>query len=469
MVLTRTQSLTRGLIEPLWTLRFEDLSEADLATTRGLLLDHLGVAASGAQTDTAAAFRRYLADVARSDGPRLPMIGTVESTAAIEAAMANGLAGHCIEYDDTHSGGSLHPAVVIFPAAMAACAVAGADERAFLRAAVIGYEVMCRLGRAANPPGQYRRYFHPTGTCGVFGAAATAASIFGLDADRAVSALGIAGSMAAGSMQFLEDGAWTKRFHPALAARNGLEAAMMARRGFKGPEDAIGGAQGFFGSYSDDPRPELLLAGLGEASFEIHNTSIKAHTCCRYNQGPIDGLLEIRRREGLRPEQVERVRVGFMGPAISIVAEPAEAKRRPTSVVDAQFSMAFAAAVALAEGRAALNQYHESRFTDPAIVGLMDRFEYVHDPELDRAYPEQWRAWVQVISTDGRTLEARVDAPKGDPDNPFTPTELRAKFADLTASIYSPERREAIFAANDGLAEPGGLARLQALLLRDCG
>jgi 2-methylcitrate dehydratase PrpD len=285
--------------------------------------------------------------------------------------------------------------------------------------------------------------------------------------DETVSALGIAADSAAGSMQFLVDGAWTKRWHPALAVRNGVQAALLARAGFRGTEDGIGGARGFLAGYSEDPRPELLLAEWGERPLEVRATSIKPHTTCRYNQAAVDAILEVRRASGLRAEEVERVDFGLPLVALGIVCEPDERKRRPRSVVDAQFSLPYSAAVALLRGRAGLPEFDGTLLDDPAVISLMDRIHGHGDDEIDRSYPERWEAWVRVTTTDGRSLEARTVDAKGDPSNPLTLEELRAKFDELTEAAYSPERREEILDAVRHIALPDGVRRLVAALPAD--
>lgn len=460
-------SHTLALVERIESLRYEDLPEEARSALRTLLLDHLGVGARGGLTDSAAAVRDFLGRLGGPASARLPLLGTGEDAPAIQAALANAVAAHSIEYDDVHNGASSHPGVVVLPTALAAAVLFGGDERAFLLAVTRGYEVMCRVGRAVNAPAHYARHFHPTATTGVLGAAVTAASLLGLDREATVSALGIAATMASGSMEFLTDGAWTKRLHPGLAARNGIQAALLARAGFRGPRDGIGGPRGFLAGYSGDPRPERLLEAWGERPLEVCNTSIKAHTCCRYKQGPIDALLEIRREHGVRPRDVERITLGLMSPALDIVWEPVDDKRRPRSVVDAQFSMPFGAAVAIAEGKAGLEQYDPSRLGSSELRELMDRVECTADPELDRAYPERWGAWARVRTRDGRELEARVADPKGDPPNPLSEDERSAKFDDLTAPVYSRDRQHAVRAAVRRISEPGALKELLDLLPAD--
>ena len=204
--------------------------------------------------------------------------------------------------------------------------------------------------------------------------------------------------MASGSMEFLSDGAWTKRLHPALAARNGVEAALLASDGYVGTDDGICGERGFLAAHSDAPAPERLLEGWGEWPLEVVSTSIKRHTCCRYNQGAIDALLAIRSAHGVHADDVESVVIGIPSVAVDIVAEPAASKRRPASVVDAQFSLPFGAAAALLWGRAGLSEYDETRLDDPAALALMDRVGYEVDPEIDRDFPDKWRAWARVTT-----------------------------------------------------------------------
>ena len=434
---------SRQLAEAVVGIDFDSLGQADVDAVRNLLLDHIGVAAAGSTTDSAATFRLTMARFAHDERASMPVIGAGVSAAAVPAAMANAVAGHSIEYDDVHNASSSHPGVAVFPAAMAAVCLAGGDERDLVRSVVVGYEVMCRAGRAADPAAHYARHFHPTGTIGSLGAAAAAASAFGLHADGLNSAVGIAATMASGSMEFLCDGAWTKRLHPALAARNGVEAGLLAADGYVGTVDGICGERGFLASHSDAPVPERLMEGWGERPLEVVATSIKRHTCCRYNQGAIDALLAIR-SAGVQAGDVSSVVIGIPSVAVDIVAEPAAAKRRPASVVDAQFSLPFAAAAALLWGRAGLAEYDESRLDDPAALAVMDRVAYEVDPEIDRDFPERWRAWARVTTLAGEMFEQRVDDPKGDPGNPLTPAESREKFDDLASAVYSIEARDAI-------------------------
>ena len=460
-------STTSDFAERLLAISAEDLDGRDRDAVRWLLLDHLGVVANGSTTPSARAASAFVRGLDTSSSFEFPLIGTTEVAPVLHAALVNGVAGHSIEYDDVHNASSSHPGVVVFPAALAAASLANADSQLFLRACLVGYEGMCRVGRAVNPAAHYAAHYHPTATIGHFGATVAAAVILDLDPPTLTSAIGLAATMAAGSMEFLRDGAWTKRLHPGHAARDGVEAALLAANGFRGTADGIAGARGFLEAYTSDSRPDALMEEWGERPYEVHATSIKAHTCCRYMQGAIDALLEIREEGRLQPDDVAAVRIGIPSVAVDIVWNPIEHKRQPTSVVDAQFSMPYGAAVALSRGRASLAEFQEGVIRAPDLTRIMGITECVVDPELDRTYPEMWRAWAEIETADGRRLRAEIDHPKGDPTNPLTPNELRSKFEMLTAGVFSPKRQREASEAILGLGEEFTLSDLTQLLSND--
>src|SRR5690242_7255349 len=226
-----SEPLARRLAATVAAIGREPLPAEVGARAALLLRDWLGVTLGGAGAESSVAVRRGLA--ALYPGGAGTVVGTRERFPAPQAALANGAAAHALEMDDTHNGGSIHLGATMFSAALAAAELRDASGETVLRAAVAGYEVAARLAMALDPAAHYRRGFHPTGTCGAFGAAAAAGVVFGLDARGVAAALGIAGSQAAGSMEFLANGAWTKRLHPGWAALAGLHAAALARAGFR--------------------------------------------------------------------------------------------------------------------------------------------------------------------------------------------------------------------------------------------
>jgi len=432
--------ITRELVEFCDGVKYENLPPEVADRVKYHFLDFIGIASRGSLVDSSQTVHRLVRDIGLSPEGAV-IIGTDMRAAPEYAALANGVAAHSLELDDLHNESSLHPAVAVFPAALAASVVSNCDGKRFIEGVTAGYEVMTRLGKALNPGNHYARGFHPTGTCGVFGAAAAAAKILGLNVEQTISALGIAGSQAAGSMEFLTDGSWTKRLHAGWAAHSGIIAAMLAERGFTGPATIIEGRFGFLHSYSDGAVPDKVVADLGKP-FEITRTSIKPHACCRYKQGPIDGILNVMRENNLKPEEVKQVTLGILKSGFPIVAEPEELKYNPRTLVDAQFSMPFGAAVAMIYGKASLSEYTLENIESDKIREMMRRVSCVENPELEKVFPRQWPASVELVTEDGRRFSTRVDYPRGDPENPLTWEELISKFDDLTSAIYPAERRE---------------------------
>jgi 2-methylcitrate dehydratase PrpD len=415
------------LAEEVTALRTTSIPPEVLGRANALLLDFLGVTLAGVPEESSRALRRGLERLGlRGDGT---VLGTTERLPPPQAALANGAAAHAIEMDDTHLGGSIHLGASVFSAGLATAELTGASGEALLRAAVAGYEVTARLAMAVGPAAHYARGFHPTGTCGAFGAAVTAALLMDLDAAAVARALGIAGSQAAGSMEFLADGAWTKRLHPGWSAAAGMHAAALAGAGFRAPASIVEGRFGFLHAYSETPDRRPLDDPAG--GFELMRTGIKPHACCRYMQAPIDAALALRAAHAIEPGDVERVEVGIVSAGFPIVYEPEDHKRRPRSVVDEQFSLPFGIAVALARGAASPAEFVPEAAGDPVVTRLMDRVVAVHDDALDRQYPRVWPAWVRILLRDGRRLEEHVTHALGDPERFPDAATLEAKFRGL--------------------------------------
>jgi 2-methylcitrate dehydratase PrpD len=276
---------TKELVKRCCKLRWQDLSPEVIDRVKYLTLDFLGVASRGSLSDSSVPMQAFVKEWG-NDPDGASVIGSDWSAAPQYAALANGCAAHSLELDDVVNEASLHPAVAIFPAAFSASHIAQGSPEAFFEGVVLGYDVMIRLGKALDPTAHYAQGFHPTGTCGTLGAAITAAKILQLSEQETANALGIAGSQAAGSMEFLSDGTWTKRLHPGWAAHNGIIAALLAKNGYTGPSSIVEGKAGFLHAYSPGSDISKVLSRWGEP-FEVMRTSIKPHSCCRYIQAPI--------------------------------------------------------------------------------------------------------------------------------------------------------------------------------------
>jgi 2-methylcitrate dehydratase PrpD len=426
------QPITRDLVQFLTALKQKDLSAEVVDRARYLLLDYLGVVTRGSREASSQTVYRMV-ERAGVTGP-CTIIGTPLRTSAEYAALANGAAAHSIELDDTHQAGSIHLGVVMYPTAIALSEhLPGVTPDRFFTAVVAGYEAAARIAMAVRPKDHYALGFHPTATCGVFGSAITAGKLLGLDEDRMLWATGIAGSMAAGLLEFLGDGSWTKRLHPGLAAKNGIQAAMLAAEGFRGPSTVLEGNNGFLSAYSRKPDFDAVTEDLGD-SFEIMRTGVKPHACCRYMQPGIDAIIALAKKHDLHPDKVARIEVAVLEAGWPLVCEPRGRKYRPETIVDAQFSMSFGAAVALLYRDAALDRFTEENLRSPAIRSLMGRVVVQKDIRIEKNFPREWRGRVTLYLADGTQLEQQVTHPKGDPENPLSWDELIAKFHSLGGS-----------------------------------
>ncbi len=436
---------TRELVEFLHGLEPGGLPDEVLDRARYFLLDYLAVTIRGSREESAKAVQRMVERTGANGCSTV--IGTRMRTIPGLAALANGSAAHGIEQDDTHSGGSIHLGATMYSAALAlAETMPDTSMDVLLTAVVAGFEAAARIAMAVQPKEHYALGFHMTATCGVFGAAITSAKLLGLTEAQTLAAVGIAGSMAAGSMEFLAEGAWTKRIHPGLAAQNGIQAALLAAEGFSGPLHILEGRDGFLHGYSRNPVPDRLTADLGK-SFEILHTAVKPHACCRYMQGPIDAILAMMREHKLEADQIQRIEIAVLEAGWGIVAEPRAKKYKPESVVDAQFSMPFGAAIAVLDGAAGLAQFTLENARAPKIRELMNKVALVKEAGIEENFPQEWPARVVMILEDGQRHEKFVRYPKGDPENPLTWDEMTAKFRALAGTVISAERCETITAA----------------------
>jgi 2-methylcitrate dehydratase PrpD len=424
-------------------IRWPSLPDAVRQRTLDLILDLVGVMLAGSASETAASAARYARRDPGARGGAL-VIGAGFAAPAPTAALANGVAAHALELDDVARVSSLHPGAVVIPAALAVAEDEAATPIQLLEAIVAGYEVVLRVGNALGAESAYRRGFHPTGVAGVFGAALASGLLLRLSRAELVHALGIAGTMAAGSLEYLSDGSWTKRLNPGWAAHAGIVAAQLAKAGFTGPSSVFEGRLGVLHAYTDAPVPGRLLDGLGD-ELQVMTVAIKPYACCRYNHGLIDAMLELRADARLDLEQVTRIRLGVLTAGSLLVSEPIEQKRRPASVVDAQFSAPFAAAVALLRGAAGPDEYTTEVIADESLRALLQKVDCVADPLLDQRYPTVWPAWAEVHLGGGLVLRRDIDYALGEPENPVSRLALLAKFNGLTA--VHGERRDRVVQA----------------------
>ncbi len=441
---------TRDLARWIASLRYEDVPRPAREVARAALLDTLGCGVYGHSTPWAAVVRRWAGGAVAAEAS---VWGEASRSArAADAALANGVAAHAFELDDYHNV-KIHPGAAVIPAAVALGEKHDVSGRALLTAVVAGYETMIRASLALDPVVARGRGWHLTGVCGPLGAAAAAATLLGLDAERSAWALGLAGTQGAGLFAFNADGSMSKRLHPGRAAHAGVLAAELAQAGFTGPTQLFEADDGgFLAAYSDAPRPERLTAGLG-ASYLMEQTSFKPYSCCGSLHAYVDAALDLRAKLGTI-DAAARVRAGIA----RVVDLQCGFDYSPSTVMHAQMSLRYCVAVALLEGAALPPQFAPEKLADPTIHALARRLEIVPDPELDRVYPEHFAAWLAV---DGAHGSVRVDVldPTGSPARPMGRDALAAKLRGLLAGTRVASMERAI-----ADLEAAGACRLVSLL-----
>lgn len=386
------------------------------------VLDWFGVAIGGAaHADSTPAL---LDGTNLADEGSATVIPSGERVSPDTAALVNGTLAHSLDFDDTHLGSSLHPGAPAIAAALATAESAGASSERLLAGVAAGYDVACTVGEAVNPDAHYAQGFHITATCGTFGATAAAGVVRDLSETGFADAFGLNGSQAAGSLQFLENGAWNKRLHPGLAARRAVTSVELAAAGFEGAAEPIEGEFGFFKGYTDDARPEAIDR-LAERD-AVGETGLKPYPCCRYMHPAIDALCDLAR--SVDPDEVTGIEVGIPEAGVRLTGAPIESKRRPENFVDCQFSMPFAAALVLKKGTAGAEPFLRAagrlddppRFEDREFRRLMDATSVTTDSEVQDAFPERWCARVVVDVGSGERYERFVDVPYGEPADPMS-------------------------------------------------
>jgi 2-methylcitrate dehydratase PrpD len=415
---------------------------------RLLLLDYCAVTAGGATRDSAAAARAAVQISAERNAFYPAALHGVDGFATVQdAALINGITAHGLELDDTFEESSLHPAVVIFPAVLAAADAKGYTVEKVLSAAAAGYDVMCSVGVLLGAAESYGRGFHPTGVAGALGSAAAAAALAGLDEDQTVNAIGLAANMAAGSLEFLSDGSWTKRLNAGHAAATGLRAAGLAGAGFTAPETALEGRDGFLRQYGHGlVEGRALRLEYGQGALD---TSIKFYPCCRYMHGNIDLLRDIHSEyPELTLTDIESINVGVIKAGATLVSEPAERKLEVRTPVDAQFNMPFGAAVALTTGKATVEQFDDAPALAVDLLKWMEKVTCYTSEKLEAAFPASWQAEVQIKLADGTVIEKSEDAFRGSPQD-------RATLADLVS------KAEGLLGESSAAALAGSIANLQ--------
>ena len=454
-------SLSQQVAEVGANLKFEDLPDVVVENSKKFILDLLGNLLASKHIEST----QIMVDTVKSMGgcESSTVVGFRYKTSPMLAALANGTMGHAFDMDDDHREGTQHSSVVVLPAVLAAAEAHNKSGKDVLLGFVYGSEITIRLGEAFE--GQtYYQGFHPTGTCGVFGAAGGVAKTLGMDAHDITNALGIAISSSAGTLEWKAQGTWTKRLQAGHPAMCGVMSAELASRGYTGPITVWDGQDGFLRAYSyKDIWDESRVVDEFGKRWEMADTSIKVHACCRFSAPLADCALDLYHR-GVDYRNVEKIHAKVNKYSIKVLTIPEETKADPKTVVDAQFSLPFAIACGMVKGHETIADFTNETIRDPEVLALAKKVTWELDPEAEKVYPKYYPCTVEVTMKDGSLVTAHVDYPKGDPENPVTWDEAVEKFRFMSGHHIGSVEQDRIIELVANLEKLEHISELMELL-----
>jgi 2-methylcitrate dehydratase PrpD len=413
------ENLTKALIERMVQIRSKGLSPQVEHQAKRCLLDYLGAAFVGAKIleDKLDILLSIDDHAASSASP----VGCVRQSTLLTTVLVNGLSSHVAEMDDGVRFGMIHPGSPIISALLPAAehfSVRGSD---LLMGIVIGYETALRIA-VCTQPSHYQRGYHPTATCGSIGAAVGLAAMLGLDATRMECALAAAAVTASGSLKVIGDDSELKPYNSAHAATSGVQACLMAKASFLGPHDSLAGRTGFLAMCSDACDISRILKDC-DVGLWINQVYVKPYAACRHAHPAIEACLSLRDDPACHLSDIDEIRVITYGGLAG-----RHDHRRATCVASAKMSIPCSVAVALARGSAGINDFTEEIISDPLIREMAGKVSVVEDPWLTAQIPDQRVAFVEIQMVNGTVLKASTTHSKGEPENPMTDDDLRAKF-----------------------------------------
>ncbi len=444
-------------------LRYEDLTPEAVDAAKHFLYDSLGCAFGGARSSDYQIAEKLA--VAKGCREECTVIGSGLKTHAVEAAFLNALMIRAMDYNDIYwKQDPSHPSDII-PAALSLCEAQGLSGRELILGIVLGHEIEMRLCEAAIPGIRERGWHHASLTA--YASPLVAARMLGLDAERTRHALGISachhftlGAAVAGTLSMM------KNTVDPMATRAGVEAALLARDGYTGPENVIDGKEGMVHCLGPDWDLEKLTGGLGER-FKIVDCGMKAFPTEALTHSPITAALYLIKEHSLKAEEVREVRIETIARAADILSDPA--KYDPRTKEAADHSLPYCIAAALAEGKVTPEEFVEEKIMDPRLREQLPKIKVLASEEFERLFPEIQPCRVEIELNDGRLLERRVDIPKGDPRDPMTMEDLDTKFDALSSPLLSTAGRERLRGVVFSLEHLERAADLMALCVGDRG
>jgi 2-methylcitrate dehydratase PrpD len=437
----KVEKLTTRVAEFVTNIAYDDIPAETIELGKKSILDGLGLALSGSKAETAALIDQYVASLACGRNGA-SVLGSAEKLPTRFAALVNGIAIHVDDFDDTQLavakdrvyGLLVHPTVCVLPAALALAETSGKSGKDLLVAYELGVEVECKIAEAISPR-HYEDGFHSTGTCGVFGSTSACSRLKGLDATHTARAFAIAASLASGLRENF--GTMMKPFQAGHAAESGVVAADLAALGWTGAEQILEAQRGFFHAYGGTYDPSPIIDHLGKPwTFQNPGISIKPFPSGSLTHPGMTELLRLIRENSIRAADVVLVEVGTNHNMLNTLIH-----HRPTTGLQAKFSMEFCMAILLVDGKADQTKFNDAVVNRPDVQGMIGRVRFYTDPDAEKAGYDKMTTILKITLKDGRTIMGRADFGKGSPTNPMSFEEVAEKFQGCAAFASWPKAK----------------------------
>lgn len=458
-----TKTISQHWAEYAAALRFEDIPASAVQEAKRFLLDTLGCALGGYRVEDCQIAREVIADM--GGHPEATIIGSGEKTNAVNATFVNSLMVRALDYNDVYwKQDPCHPSDLI-PAALALGEREQRSGKDFITAIILAYDVEMRLCEAAFPGIREVGWHHATLT--QLASPLVAGKMLPLTAEQVVNAIGISGSHN-GTLGAVTAGRLTmmKNTVDPLATQSGVFAALLAQKGYAGPEAIFEGREGLFAEVGREWDPDKLVAGLG-TEFKITQCSMKPFPTEALTHAPITATLRLVHEHDLTADDIETVLVTSIARAVEILADPS--KYHITSKETADHSLPYCLAAAIADREVTPRQFQGDKLTDPRILHLVPKVKAQTSEEFERLFPTRQPCRVEIRTRSGQHLACRVDYPKGDPRDPLTDVQLRQKFSALAEGVLTSERQEGLIKLIDHLESVESISTLIRALIMNYG
>jgi 2-methylcitrate dehydratase PrpD len=432
---------------------YDDIPERVRERAKYLILDAIGIAFASRHYDFAGNILAGMQELAATSGTggANTVIGHKAKLPLRDAVIMNGALIHGLDYDDTHMVSVVHPTASSFSTAFGITEHLGLSGRDLLATYVLAMENVIRIGATAQG-GLHKYGFHPTGVCAHFSTALAVGRLLGLDVDQLAMAQGLAGSTAAASMEFVEEGGWNKRMHAGWGGAAGITAAYLAKNGFVGPTYTYEGRYGLYRSHLHGDEAGLdyddLTRDLGQV-WETAATAVKPFPTCHFTHAIADSALAVRRDHGVGPDDIQCMRVQMPEIAVNLIAEPVSKKLKPVSDYDAKFSIQFMVAACFHKGKFGLAELEDDVLHDQAILDLAAKVDYELDPRT--GYPDYYSGGIVVATKDGNEYAHHERVNRGAGDRALSGDEIAAKYLDNASLVMKRDQAERVMDAVLGL------------------